>query len=65
MPTLRKVVLYVMDFENQSDSDVLYHLSNQKYLSVKIGEVNKVDINDWSDDHELNKTGVDHEKYFK
>jgi hypothetical protein len=66
MAKLRKVVLYIVEVEPMSESDIVAELRNMKYLpNVKIESLETKDIGEWHDGHELNKINADHEKYFK
>lgn len=62
---LRKITMYVLDFEGMSDQDFKYHLTNDRYLSIKLDKIEEADIGEWHDDHELNKQGADYGKYFR
>lgn len=67
MAKLRKVTLYILDSNDPlTDEDIRWQLSTIKHLPfVNVGEIESADIGEWHDDHELNKRGADHEKYFK
>lgn len=65
MARMRKVVLYVLDLNNpMSEQDLANEIVNNLEFA-QIGSIKTVDIGEWHDDHELNKRGADHEKYFK
>jgi hypothetical protein len=50
-----KVELLILDGENISREDVVYFLENVKYLWPKVLSIKTKEIEDWNDDHPLNK----------
>jgi hypothetical protein len=53
-----KMVIEVLDFENQGLDDIIESIENNKYLVVKVREQQVREVNDWFDEHPLNKTST-------
>jgi len=45
--------------------ELLYHLTDSKYLSINTGAIDEIDIGEWDDDHPLNSYETDTEAYFQ
>lgn len=50
-----KIELGVVDFENIHEDEIIYLLKNVKYLYPSVISIESKDIDDWDDDHPLNK----------
>lgn len=55
MAKVHRVILNIIDFEEISDEDLHYYLTNTKYLDTKIVSHEKSEEFEWEDDHPLNK----------
>lgn len=64
---MHRVVLYVKDLNGpNTPAGLAQQFKSMKYPEfVTVGKIKTVDIGEWSDDHELNFLGHDHERYFK
>ena len=50
-----KVVLSIVDHEDMSEESVIHLLENVRYLYPNIISLESREIEDWDDDHPLNK----------
>lgn len=50
-----KIVLCVIDHENMAEETVHYELENTKYVDSQIIRSESREIEEWDDDHPLNK----------
>lgn len=50
-----KIVAKVLDFEGNPEKDIIYELENNRYVVVKVYGMEKREINNWTDEHPLNK----------
>ena len=53
-----KLEVYVYDFEEYRIEDIIMSLENARNCVVTVKDSQTVDINDWTDDHILNKQGT-------
>lgn len=60
-----RIVTYITDYEEVGKETILWHLTNQKYISVEVGAISEIDIGEWDDDHPLNHRDTDVEAYFQ
>lgn len=60
---MHRIVTYVFDFEEQPIEDVKAELQQMRHVSLRVGDVQTVDIGEWDDDHELNKTATTNETF--
>ena len=50
-----KIELLVVDFENTPEDEITYLLENVRHLYPSVMSIQSKDIDDWDDDHPLNK----------
>ena len=65
-----KVTLFVIDFDDMGDFEIIKTLENTRYPNHCFGgltvmSVEGKDIGEWSDEHPLNQTGKKEEEYKK
>lgn len=68
MAKLYKITGYVTELNGfpENKEELVNSLKNgTNDLCITIGNIQEVDIGEWSDNHELNKIDCDREKYFK
>lgn len=59
-----KLEVMVIDFEDEGPESIVLQLEDLKYISSHVMSVESVDIgNEWSDDHPLNDTTKQKNKY--
>lgn len=60
-----RIVTYVVDHEGIGREELLYHVTDCKYLHIDTGAIDEIDIGEWDDDHPLNLMSTDVEAYFE
>lgn len=50
-----KIELLVVDHESMKQEDIIYFVENIKYLCSNVLSIQSKEIDDWDDDHPLNK----------
>lgn len=60
-----RIVTYVIDHEDIGREELLYHVTDCKYLQIDTGAIDEIDIGEWDDDHPLNHRDTDIEAYFQ
>ncbi len=59
-----RIVTYITDLEEVGLNTILQHLDS-KYLYMRTGAIDEIDIGEWEDDHPLNFHSTDVEAYFQ
>ena len=64
-----KITLLIIDSDSVGKEEVVRILEDTKYpnycISPEVLDVKEVDIGEWSDEHPLNKFGVERNEYIK
>lgn len=50
-----KIELLVVDHENMKQEDIIYFIENVRYVYPTVLSVQSKEIDDWGDEHPLNK----------
>lgn len=60
-----RIVTYVVDHEDMGLDAILDELDRSKWIAVRTGAIDEIDIGEWDDDHPLNQMSTDVEAYFQ
>lgn len=58
------MIVYCYDFENSKTDDIIAELLRNKYYKFAVYDLETATVNDWSDDHVMNKHETNRKEWF-